>query len=143
MKKRTKILLILLAVLLLLFLPGFYNGLAVRRYTVEAPGVAGPVRIALITDLHSCAYGEGQRELLDTIDKEAPDLILLGGDIFDDDLPDDNAELSSGASAGVIPSTMSPGTMNTGAERPALRGRWRFWRTVKSCASAVKQLPWK
>ena len=56
MKKRTKILLILLAVLPLLILPGFYNGLAVRRYTVEAPGVVNPVRIALITDLHSCAY---------------------------------------------------------------------------------------
>ena len=103
MKKRTKILLILLAVLLLLFLPGFYNGLAVRRYTVEAPGVVNPVRIALITDLHSCAYGEGQRELLDTIDKEAPDLILLGGDIFDDDLPDDNAEAFLRGIAGRYP----------------------------------------
>ena len=93
MKKRTKILLLLLAVLLLLILPGFYNGLTIRRYSVEAPGIARPVRIALITDLHSCAYGKGQRELLNTIDAEAPDLILLGGDIFDDDLPDDNAEI--------------------------------------------------
>ena len=92
MKKRTKILLLLLAVLLLLTLPGFYNGLAIRRYTVDAPGIAHAIRIALITDLHACAYGEGQRELLDAVDKEAPDLILLGGDIFDDDLPDDNAE---------------------------------------------------
>ena len=92
MKKRTKALLILLALLLLLTLPGFYNGLAFRRYTVEAPGVTGPVRIALVTDLHSCAYGEGQRELLDAIDAQAPDLILLSGDIFDDGLPDDNAE---------------------------------------------------
>ena len=55
MKKRTKALLILLALLLLLTLPGFYNGLIIHRYTVEAPSVAGPVRIALITDLHSCA----------------------------------------------------------------------------------------
>ncbi|MBR2571511.1 MAG: metallophosphoesterase [Clostridia bacterium] len=91
MKKRTKILLILLAVLLLLTLPGFYNALAIRRYTVEAHGIAHPVQIALITDLHSCAYGDGQRELLEAVDAEAPDLILLGGDIFDDDLPDDNA----------------------------------------------------
>lgn len=93
MKKRTKALLILLALLLLLTLPGFYNGLAFRRYTVEASDLAYPIRIALITDLHSCAYGKGQRELLNAIDAEAPDLILLGGDIFDDDLPDDNAEI--------------------------------------------------
>ena len=86
------ILLLLLAVLLLLILPGFYNGLAIRRYSVEATGIARPVRIALVTDLHSCAYGPGQRELLEAIDAQAPDLILLGGDIFDDGLPDDNAE---------------------------------------------------
>ena len=92
MKKRTKTLLILLAALMLLILPGFYNALAIRHYTVDAPGLEHPVRIAVVTDLHSCAYGDGQRELLDAIDAEAPDLILLGGDIFDDDMPDDNAE---------------------------------------------------
>ena len=89
MKKLTAM--ILAAVLLLLILPGFYNVLAIRRYAVAAPGIARPVRIALVTDLHACAYGEGQRELLDAIDAEKPDLILLGGDIFDDDLPDENA----------------------------------------------------
>ena len=31
------------------------------------------------------------RELTDMIEANAPDLILLGGDIFDDELPDDNA----------------------------------------------------
>ncbi len=92
MKRKRTIIWILLGSLLLLILPGFYNALAIRRYTVEAPGIAHPVRIALITDLHSCAYGDGQRELLDAIEEEAPDLILLGGDIFDDDMPDDNAE---------------------------------------------------
>ncbi len=103
MKRKKKILLILLAVLLLLILPGFYNGLAIRRYTVEAPGVVNPVRIVLITDLHSCAYGEGQRELLDAMDAQAPDLILLSGDIFDDDLPDDNAETFLRGIAGRYP----------------------------------------
>ena len=103
MKRKRKILLILLAVLLLLVLPGFYNALTIRRYTVGASGIARPVRIALITDLHSCAYGEGQRELLDAIDAETPDLILLGGDIFDDDLPDDNAEIFLQGIAGRYP----------------------------------------
>ena len=87
MKKRTKILLILLVALMILILPGFYNALAIRYYTVETPGIARPIHIALITDLHSCAYGDGQRELLEAIDAEAPDFILLGGDIFDDDMP--------------------------------------------------------
>ena len=90
--KKKKFILIVLAVLLLLILPGFYNALIVRHYIIEAPEIASCIRIALITDLHSCAYGEGQRELVDAIDAEAPDLVLLGGDIFDDNLPDDNTE---------------------------------------------------
>ena len=53
--------------------------------------VDGKVRAALVTDLHSCYYGPNQRWLTDRIDKEAPDVIFLGGDIFDDGLPDDNA----------------------------------------------------
>ena len=91
MKKRTKALPALCALLASLILPGFYNALKVVTYPVNAEGVPGKVRAALITDLHSCAYGEGQRELLDAVDAQKPDLVLLGGDIFDDDLRDDNA----------------------------------------------------
>ena len=84
MKRRKKALAIAAAALLflLLILPGFIDTLAVRRYAVDVPGIAHPVRIALVTDLHSCAYGEGQRELLDAVDKEAPDLVLLGDGLF-------------------------------------------------------------
>ena len=38
------------------------------------------VRIALITDLHSCYYGKNQNWLIRRIDKEHPDIILLAGD---------------------------------------------------------------
>ena len=51
------------------------------------------VRIVLVTDLHSCFYGRGQHRLISMIDKEKPDIVLLGGDIFDDKLSDDNAKL--------------------------------------------------
>ena len=50
------------------------------------------MRIALVTDLHSCKYGAGQKTLIDAIDREKPDIILLGGDIFDDKIPDDNTK---------------------------------------------------
>ena len=91
MKKKTRIILILSAVFLCLFLPGFRSSLHVASYTVIGENISTPVRIALVTDLHSCAYGSGQRALLDAIDQQAPDLVLLGGDFFDDRLPDDNA----------------------------------------------------
>jgi hypothetical protein len=48
-----------------------------------------PVRLALVTDLHSCRYGKGQQALVRRIERINPDLVLLGGDIFDDRIPDD------------------------------------------------------
>ena len=42
------------------------------------------IRIALITDLHSCFYGKEQSDLMKRIDKGEPDVIILAGDIFDD-----------------------------------------------------------
>ena len=70
---------------------------------MKAEGLSRPIRIALVTDLHACAYGEGQRILLDAIDEQAPDLILLGGDIFDDKLPDDKAVAFLQAIGGKYP----------------------------------------
>ena len=67
------------------FLAGLDGGLTVRSYTVESGKVTAPVRLAVLTDLHACAYGEDQRELLDEVAAQAPDLVLLVGDIVDDE----------------------------------------------------------
>lgn len=56
-------------------------------------GEKGSVRIALVTDLHSCYYGKNMKTLINMIDKEKPDLVLLGGDIFDDKLGDKNTKI--------------------------------------------------
>lgn len=90
MKKRKMMYWIGGIVLLGLLLPGFNNALKIVPYQLRAEGITQPIRIALVTDLHSCAYGEEQQTLLDALEVQAPDLILLGGDIFDDRLPDDN-----------------------------------------------------
>ena len=55
------------------------------------PGDGESVRIVLITDLHSCYYGREQSSLIRRVEKEDPDIILLGGDIFDDNLGEENA----------------------------------------------------
>ena len=72
---------------------GLDSRIAVPHYQIEHEKLSGTVRVALITDLHSCDYGAGQRELLDAVAAEQPDLVLLGGDIVDDDpsLPAENA----------------------------------------------------
>ena len=92
------------AVFVLLFLLlAFDVRLKTVRYTVQSEKIGAPVRIALVTDLHSCSYGKGQRTLVDAIEKQKPDLLLLGGDIFDDGLPDRNTEIFLAAIAEQIP----------------------------------------
>ena len=80
MKKRTKgVLAAALAAAGVFLLAGLDARLLVRAYTVESGRLTGPVRLAVLTDLHACAYGEGQRELLDAVAEQSPDLVLLCG----------------------------------------------------------------
>lgn len=67
--------------------------MVIRYYEINSPEISSQVRIALVTDLHSCYYGKGQEKLIRAIDAQTPDLLLLGGDIFDDEVPDTNTEL--------------------------------------------------
>ena len=64
---------------------GLDQELVTRTYSISTEKRSQPIRLALLTDLHSCAYGPGQRDLLDAVDAAHPDLVLLGGDILDDD----------------------------------------------------------
>ena len=57
----------------------------IRHYELDAEKITNPVRIVLITDLHSCRYGKNQETLLNAIDEQHPDIIALAGDIFDDE----------------------------------------------------------
>ncbi len=89
-KRRIVIIAIVAAALLLLTLSALDTRLRVVSYAVSDARIETPVKIVLIADLHSCEYGEGQKTLLDAIDAQTPDLVLLCGDIFDDDVSNDN-----------------------------------------------------
>ena len=103
-KTQRKILALLLACILGITAPFAFNTkLKIQHYSLESEKLTAPVRIVLITDLHSCSYGEGQRELIDAIHAQKPDIILLGGDICDDKLPHRNAELVLRAIADKYP----------------------------------------
>jgi len=77
--------------LLVLFLLAADPRLKTVAYEVATDEVNTPIRLAVLTDLHSCAYGEGQSELLEAVAGAAPDGVLLVGDIVDDVLPEENA----------------------------------------------------
>lgn len=90
--KKTYKLIAALLILLVLVLSAFDVRLKIVRYKIESDKIDSPVRIALVTDLHSCKYGENQKTLIDAVNKEKPDIILLGGDIFDNIIPDTNTK---------------------------------------------------
>ncbi|MDE5754529.1 MAG: metallophosphoesterase [Oscillospiraceae bacterium] len=83
---------IILVIFVILLISGLYNKLKIQYYTIESEKITNPVRIVLVTDLHSCQYGEQQQELIQAVREQKPDLIALSGDIFDDILPDANTE---------------------------------------------------
>ena len=91
---------LMLAVVLVIALD---SRMIVQKYEIDAPKVSSPVRIALVTDLHSCYYGKEQEELITAIDAQSPDLLLLGGDIFDDEMADSNTEKFLAGIAGRYP----------------------------------------
>ena len=55
--------------------------LEVDVYTIASPKVQNQVTLAVATDLHDSFFGENQRELIAVIRAEAPDALLLVGDM--------------------------------------------------------------
>jgi len=102
-KHRKKIILAATMLLTALMLCAFDVRLAIRSYEVESKEIESPIRLVLVTDLHSCKWGEEQQKLVDAVIDQQPDAVLLGGDIFDDKVPDTNAELFLKGIASLYP----------------------------------------
>lgn len=104
-RKKTIITLIGIGFAIILAVAAFYNGLVVRRYTVQTGKMnqGESLRIVLLTDLHSHIYGDDQEELVSLIRKQQPKVILLAGDIVDDKMPIRGAELLLEGIQGIAP----------------------------------------
>ena len=85
-----EILLLVVGIVLLAF--AFDLRLIVRRYQVAAPGLCRPVRIVLLTDLHSTSHGDKQARLLRKIEACEPDFVLIAGDMVDKKRPTQETE---------------------------------------------------
>lgn len=90
--KKKKILYICAGIAILLFICD--ARLKTVFYTIESEKISETVRLALITDLHSDKYGKNQSTLVKAVEKNQPDIVLLGGDIFDDEKSYKNAEMA-------------------------------------------------
>ena len=103
LRKRWKIWLAAGVVLAALAVWALWTGLAVRTYTLETAKLDQPVRLLLLTDLHSTVHGREQQALIDLVRAQAPDAVLLSGDIADDEVPHRGTELLLEAVAGKYP----------------------------------------
>ncbi len=71
----------------------FWQGLTVREYNICSEKLNDSIKVVLITDLHSTFYGENQQKLVGKIDEYDPQVILLAGDIADDEVPHDGTKV--------------------------------------------------
>jgi predicted MPP superfamily phosphohydrolase len=84
---------VILSLLLVLIITAFDMRLKVSYLTFESDKISSQVRFAVVTDLHSCYYGENQKTLINAIEKANPDAALLVGDILDDKRSYKNSEI--------------------------------------------------
>ncbi len=66
-------------------LTGLDNSLTLREYTFKTNKVTNPINIAFVSDHHGSEFGENNRELMEMINASEPDVVLLGGDMFDEE----------------------------------------------------------
>lgn len=87
-RRRRRIALVLLAVCfgVFLFLHSFVDkGFEVTYYRLTSNKLKEPLRIAVLSDLHSAEFGEENCDLIASLKKEKPDLIAMVGDMVNKD----------------------------------------------------------
>lgn len=88
----TLIMLLLIVILIIISIFAFDIRLKLQSYSINSPKIKSNFNIVLVTDLHSCKYGNKQSELISAVKSQKPSAILLGGDICDDIMPNINTE---------------------------------------------------
>lgn len=85
----------LILILFIVFCVFSGKKISIRHYTIETSFIKKDsiIKIVLLSDLHSTIFGKNQNQLVKKIKEQNPDLILLSGDILDDEAPHIGTEL--------------------------------------------------
>ena len=62
-----------------------WQGLSIVRYGLSSDKIESEITAVVVSDLHSTKYGRGQNELVDAILEHEPDIILVPGDMVDEE----------------------------------------------------------
>lgn len=79
------IIFVIFAILLSFGLYSSKHFLSVSIYTIPTSKVSDRVRIVQLTDLHNSEFGENNSELVERVSAQNPDLILITGDLLNQD----------------------------------------------------------
>lgn len=91
MKKALKMILILFLVIILFVITEVvisYKCLTVTNYNIRSNKIKEDMKIVLISDLHDSQFGKDNQKLIDKIKKQKPDLILMDGDMINEEAKD-------------------------------------------------------
>ena len=65
-----------------------YNNLTFTNYTINSNKVNDNINVTIISDLHENRFGEDNTDLIKKIEKQSPDIILVAGDMTNEDSTD-------------------------------------------------------
>ncbi len=90
-KKRKNAPIIFIGALTALFALWYYNNFTIKTvYTeITSDKVQNDVKIALISDLHGMKFGEDNKNLIETIDAQKPDIVVACGDMMTSTEPEE------------------------------------------------------
>jgi len=54
----------------------------IKRYTFQNKNAVSPINLLYISDLHETRFGKENERLIQAVQKEAPDCIIIGGDLI-------------------------------------------------------------
>ena len=83
--RRTGVFLAAIAAILALFNWGTKTRIVTRYYEITDARIHDEVRIAIVCDLHGAQYGKKQSDLIAALEEASPTVVLLLGDIYDQD----------------------------------------------------------
>ena len=74
---------------------GFVSSLFIHVETVSVKAdVASPIRIVHLTDLHNAQFGKNNEKLVDKVTAQKPDIIIMSGDMLNEDDPNSSIIIS-------------------------------------------------
>ena len=73
------------------------------HYETESEKITAPVKTAFLSDVHNSLYGKGQSELTEEIADFGADIVLFGGDLFDEHNGEENSWALVDALSGEYP----------------------------------------